>query len=794
MRDAEHKLAPNGVQTMHLGVAWWGLLLSGLASGLTTFGAATNTSAILFDRDIKPIFDQACVRCHGAERPKGGFRLIDRESLLRGGNNYPDAVIPGNSAASKVLQFVSGNPEDMQMPPAEKGEPLTTAQIDLLRRWIDEGAPWGTPAKPDFDFSISPTVRWLEVRGDQNKFRELEGISPGWGGGIEHFSLSEALDSRTTLRTEGHYLYDDHDGAIKLSLDRRDVGFVRFGLEQWRSYSDDTGGYYAPAAAPSQDLGRELYIDQGRAWLDFGLDRPALPRFTLGYEYRYRNGDEATLQWGLAGDRLIYPSPKQIDEELHILKLDIAGEAGGWEIEDNARVEFYDLATRRDNAIAFTTGPRPDLFERAEEHVAHVQGVNTLRAENQLRDWWRLACGYLFSRYDGESRLNQTTLDYNQLPTVGNFWNSDDMVLRRDSHVWSLANLFQPLQNLNATVGAQAEWTRQDGAGNISLDSGDPSQPQFFVLEPAQVSSDLDRWRLSEQGGLRFTGLPNTVVYAEARLDQERASQFEELSGNWHDSFSRDTDAAIHQTDGRGGFTTSPWSWLSFGGCYRDRHSESAYEHSNVFKVESDGYSAFIRAREIASQEWEARLVVRPVSWLKTTFTYSRLNSDFRTSTDSVPGGISPGGWLEAADYSADNYGVSLTMTPWQRLFLTATLTYSETETIAADNGNASVVPYRGNVVSLLSSARYVLSERTDLFAAFNISKADYGQDNYTDGLPLGMRFQRQALSAGFARRLSPSCTVSLRYAFYQYDEPSGGGENDYFAQGVFATLNLRWQ
>ena len=62
--------------------------------------AQTNAPSISFDRDIKPIFDQTCLRCHGAARPKSGFRLTDRESALKGGNNYPDAIVPGNSAAS----------------------------------------------------------------------------------------------------------------------------------------------------------------------------------------------------------------------------------------------------------------------------------------------------------------------------------------------------------------------------------------------------------------------------------------------------------------------------------------------------------------------------------------------------------------------------------------------------------------------------------------------------------------------------------------------------------------------
>jgi len=770
-----------------------GNALVAMFCALAGASAQTNAPSIIFDRDIKPIFDQSCLRCHGGERPKSDFRLTDRESALKGGSNYPDAIVPGNSAASKLIQFVSGEPEDMLMPPADKGEPLSQEQINLLRRWIDEGAAWGEPARPQFDFAISPGVRWLEVRGDENKFRELEGITPGWAGGIEHFSLSQDVDARTRLRSEGHYLYDDHDGAFKLSLDRREVGFIRLGLEQWRSYSDDTGGYYRPAPVPSFDLDQDLYVDHGRAWVDFGLTLPDWPELVLGYEYQYREGEEATLQWGTVGDRNIYPSPKQIDETVHILKLDLRGTYGGWEIEDNARVEFYDLTTSRDNVDDYTTGPKPDLFKRAEEYVSSTRGMNAFRAEKQLRDWWRFSGGYLSSRYNGEDRLNQTTLDFNSLPASGSFWSSDDMVLERASHVWSLANLFQPLDCLSATIGAQTEWTRQDGAGNVHLDSGDPNQPPAFVLQPAAVESDIDRLRLSEQAGIRFTGLPWTIVYAEARFDQEQATLFEDLGGGWHDSFSRDTDTTINQTDARAGFTTSPCTWLSIGGSYRDRNSDSDYDHSNVVKVEADGYSAFITAREIASQEWEARLVLRPVHWFKTTLTYTLVDSEFTTVTDPVPGD-SPGGQLTAANYDADVYSANLTLIPWQRLHLTATFSYSDSRTVTADNGNPSVVPYAGDIYAIIASARFVLSERTDLFGAYGFTKSDYSQDNYADGLPLGIDFTRNSFTAGFARKLTANCTVSLRYAWYDYAEPSSGGANDYAAHGVFATFNYRWQ
>src|SRR4051794_9596659 len=70
------------------------------------------TNRIDFSRDVQPIFDHSCLRCHGPERPKSHFRLDNRDSAIKGGENGVD-IIPGDSAQSPLIQYVAGLPEDM---------------------------------------------------------------------------------------------------------------------------------------------------------------------------------------------------------------------------------------------------------------------------------------------------------------------------------------------------------------------------------------------------------------------------------------------------------------------------------------------------------------------------------------------------------------------------------------------------------------------------------------------------------------------------------------------------------
>ncbi len=99
-----------------------------------------------FERQIRPLFEAKCFKCHGEEKQKSGLRLDEKEAAMRGGDNYAPAIIPGKSAESPLVQFSAGLDEELLMPPAKSDlKPMTREEIALLRAWIDQGAVW--PAK-----------------------------------------------------------------------------------------------------------------------------------------------------------------------------------------------------------------------------------------------------------------------------------------------------------------------------------------------------------------------------------------------------------------------------------------------------------------------------------------------------------------------------------------------------------------------------------------------------------------------------------------------------------------------
>ncbi len=92
-----------------------------------------------FAKEIKPILETSCTKCHGHGKAKGGFRIDDRETFLKGGETGP-AIVVGKSGESLLIELVMGFDPDSVMP--KKGSKLKSDQIGLLRAWIDQGAKW----------------------------------------------------------------------------------------------------------------------------------------------------------------------------------------------------------------------------------------------------------------------------------------------------------------------------------------------------------------------------------------------------------------------------------------------------------------------------------------------------------------------------------------------------------------------------------------------------------------------------------------------------------------------------
>jgi ankyrin repeat protein/mono/diheme cytochrome c family protein len=114
-------------------------------AAVTVPSSDDSQAPVEFSRDIQPVLERSCVACHSGQRPKGGFALRDRASLLKGGNRGQPVVVPGQPEAGELLRVVQDQVEDLEMPPpARRGKypALTKDEVAKLNVWIAQGAKW----------------------------------------------------------------------------------------------------------------------------------------------------------------------------------------------------------------------------------------------------------------------------------------------------------------------------------------------------------------------------------------------------------------------------------------------------------------------------------------------------------------------------------------------------------------------------------------------------------------------------------------------------------------------------
>ena len=210
--------------------------------------AKTMTSKDTFFHDhIQPILQTNCVRCHGEKR-KGDLSVLDRESLLRGGESGEAAIVPGKPDDSYLLQLVSADPDEYRMPP--QGDGLSESQVQTLRKWISRGAAIPELPKP----SIKATAQIDDYAFLRRVYIDTVGVPP-------------------TIDEANVFLNDSSGDRKELLVDR---------LLNDPRWADNWVGYWQDALAENPNLLKPTLNNTGpfRYWIYESLaDNKPIDRF-----------------------------------------------------------------------------------------------------------------------------------------------------------------------------------------------------------------------------------------------------------------------------------------------------------------------------------------------------------------------------------------------------------------------------------------------------------------------------------------------------------------------------------
>src|SRR5437762_2770528 len=104
---------------------------------------AAAADTVDFLRDIRPILSETCFQCHGPDEKhrKADLRLDRKDGAFADLGGY-HAIVAGKPGQSRLYQRITATDPKEHMPPPKSGKKLTPQQIELIRRWIEQGAPW----------------------------------------------------------------------------------------------------------------------------------------------------------------------------------------------------------------------------------------------------------------------------------------------------------------------------------------------------------------------------------------------------------------------------------------------------------------------------------------------------------------------------------------------------------------------------------------------------------------------------------------------------------------------------
>ncbi|MEM9021518.1 MAG: DUF1553 domain-containing protein [Planctomycetota bacterium] len=231
-----------------------------------------------FSRDILPILSNSCYHCHGPdqdskEAKQAGFRMDDRDQAIE-----MFAIVPGDPEASEAINRVTTSRSTMRMPPLDSTKPqLTPEQVDLLRRWIEQGAAYTDhwsfvkPTKPELPEVSDPS--WPSNGIDHFIHRGLEdqGLTPMPEADKRRLIRRVSLDLiglPPTLEEVEAFVNDESEDAYEKLVDRL-LASQHFG-EQWaRPWLDKAR--YADSQGFEKDRPRTMW--RYRDWVIGALNR-----------------------------------------------------------------------------------------------------------------------------------------------------------------------------------------------------------------------------------------------------------------------------------------------------------------------------------------------------------------------------------------------------------------------------------------------------------------------------------------------------------------------------------------
>jgi hypothetical protein len=678
---------------------------------------------------------------------------------------------------------------------------------------------------------------WIELAiggvitsGDRAQF-EQEHRLPGDQayGGIQDLHLEGTVGKNTQFSLAGHALWDFNDYDITLQLAKPNLGYLKAGYTEFRSWYDGNGGFFPHNDVFFNPPYPEMHVDRGDAWIELGLRAPNWPEITIRYDHEFRFGQKDSTVWGdtnLTGlppsaisTRNIVPSFRNIDEKRDIFSFEASKAFGNTDVLLGMRYEHntndYSLNMERGAGQLPPAVPPPGRQRKVTQQqnddldLFSGHGITQTRVTDNL--WFTAGYSYTTITNDlSASRIFGTHWDEafgEPVPTLGSgdraFINLAGTA-RIKEHLFN-ANLFwMPFESVAILTGFRYTHQNNDSDSTFIAEEPVPNTPPFTPTNPlggfhyglglpAEGARNSDYDLFAQRLELRYTGIKDWLFYAEGEWEEEYGSVDEFQSIDEALPLDKNTNAQGQKYTI--GATWNPTMRLNLAGQYFHR-------------IASYGEDLFTpQFPRLVDQDWSVddfniRMTFRPkvpacmgslALVTRYDFVHTSIDGQWFLEGETLAE-------LQTGEIKKHVFSESLTWNPLPRFFLQANFSYilNQTDTPANNielvlNEGPTVVNFRNDYWTVTTGIGYVIDDRTDFYADYYFYCANDYYKNAFVAQPYGMGATEHAVSATVTRQLSKSMRVLLKYGYFNYRDVTSGGHNNYQVHSLFSTLQIRF-
>jgi hypothetical protein len=652
------------------------------------------------------------------------------------------------------------------------------------------------PAPTDYNNWLTLGAGSTFVGGDKAQFQHHVNTANGRFGGVEDFHWQEFVGKQGLFTVDGHAMAANDDYSIKLDLSDPDKGYVRAGYSQYRTWYDNSGGFFPTTSLSFAPLyGNDLHMDRGSAWAEAGLTLPGKPVFTIRVEHDYRQGQMDSTSWGdtttvTASDKKIVPTFLDINETRDIIQADVKDKLDKTDLglgvrfevdrsDDSSYIELDPL-----NAIRFVTQQN---VERDEIFNAH--GFT----ETRLNKMATFSMGGEFTTIDTDlsgSRIYGPT--YNAPYTAGYANNGSGFTGltgggNTKEYVANMNLMVTPITNLVFVPALRVEYEGGDLSDNFNSTTA-------ATQTPTTAGNNNYYLDVAESLEARYTGFRNWSLYASGEWSEDKGNEV------WNDQLAAAVFTPVMNQDWKmlGQKYTVGANWyplyrLNFSAQYY--HQVHDYNYDNNLTAKPLTYPGYLQQQDFALDDMNIRATWRVLDSLSLITRY-----DFQYSTvdtTSIPNGGTSAGGVQSANITSHIISENISWTPVSRLYVQAGGSYVlntlDTPVASSAGINNLVLNSANDYWTANGTVGLALDEKTDLQLQYTYYHADDYVNNSASSLPFGAGDEQHSFTATITRRITKALQVSLKYGFYRNRDKTSGGIDNYDAQLVYANMQYRF-